>query len=91
MFDKIKNGAATINEKSKRNVKNAVENVKKGVESVKKGVNSAFAKMTAPIRRGNERVKDTRKRRKRRKPKGFFPDEFETEKEKTSKFRLARQ
>ena len=91
MFDRIKNGAATINEKSKRNVKNAVENVKKGVESVKKGVNSAFAKMAAPIRRGNERVKDKRKRRKRRQPKGFFPDEFETEKEKTSKFRLARQ
>ena len=84
MFDKIKNGAATINEKSKRNVKNAVENVKKGV-------NSAFAKITAPIRRGNERVKETRKRRKRRKPRGFFPDEFETEKEKMSKFRLARQ
>ena len=92
VFDKLKNGAATINEKTKKSVTNAVQNVKngveKGAESVKKGMNLAKAKITAPIRRGNKRVKKTRKRRK---PRGFFPDETETEKEKKSWFRLARQ
>ena len=92
VFDKLKNGAATINEKTKKSVAKAVKNVKtgvaKGAESVKKGMNLAIAKITAPIRRGNKRVKKTRKRRK---PRGFFPDETETEKDKKSWFRLARQ
>ena len=61
VFDKLKNGAATIKEKTKKSVTNAVQNVKKGVEkgaeSVKKGMNLAIAKITAPIRRGNKRVK----------------------------------
>ena len=88
VFDKIKNGAATIKEKTKKGVTNAVHSVKKGVEGVKTGVNSVIAKMNAPIRRGNKRLK---KLRRRRKPGRFFPDETETEDKKKSWFRLARQ
>ena len=88
VFDKIKNGAATIMEKAKKGVTQAVHTVKKAVEGVKTGVNSAIAKMNAPIRRGNKRLK---KLRRRRKPGRFFPDETEMEEKKKSCFRLARQ
>ena len=92
MFDKIKNGAATIKEKTKKGLTNAVQNVKNGVdhvvEGVKTGVNSAIAKMNAPISRGNKRLK---KLRRRRKLERFFPDETETVDKKKSWFRLARQ
>ena len=92
VFDKIKNCAAIIKEKTKKGVTNAVHTVKKGVdnavEGVKTGVNSAIAKMNAPISRGNKRLK---KLRRRRKPGRFFPDETETEEKKKSWFRLARQ
>ena len=92
VFDKIKNGAATIKDKTKKGLTNAVNTVKKGVdhavEGVKTGVNSAIAKMNAPIRRGNKRLKKLRRRRKLGR---FFPDEIETEDKKKSWFRLARQ
>ena len=88
VFDKIKNGAATIKEKTKKGVTHAEHTVKKAVEGVKTGVNSAMAKMNAPISRGNKRLKKLRKRRKLGR---FFPDETETEDKKKSWFRLARQ
>ena len=74
--------------KTKRNVDQVAENVEKGAENIKNGVNSALAKITAPVSRGNKRL---RKLRKRRKPGRFFPDEVETEEKKKSLFRLARQ
>ena len=88
MFDKIKNGAASFKEKTKKGVTYAVHTVKKGVEGVKTGVNSAIAKMNAPFSRGNKRLKKLRRRRKLGR---FFPDETETEEKKMSWFRLARQ
>ena len=87
-FGKLKEGAETLMKKTKRNVDYVAENVKKGAENVKNGVNSALAKITAPVSRGNKRLK---KLRKRRKPGRFFPDEVETEEKKKSLFRLARQ
>ena len=75
--DRFKKGAETLQEKSN-----------KGVEMLAKSLASTLRKLKAPFVRGNKRVKE---KRKRRKPRGFFPDELETEDEKKKWTRLARQ